>query len=500
MILFFSKGWRFYFIYFYFPFIFLLCAACKASADYIDIKVDIKNTFSLNKEVFGVHGEMLWSPVRYEDPLLADYYLDLGFTSIRFPGGTTANYYLSQSRNFGCDKSIPKSSRSAKRVIAFNNALAVGERTYSTEDFTKFIKRTHTDFTLVLNIFCDGVNDALQWIKEFSDLGVKVDQVELGNELYYKEYNWVFKKPDNYIKLANKFSAEIKKYDPNIKIGYIASSSVFQSEHYPDVARMHKSKHHDYGLKLDYLSATSRASNILVTHFYSDIGISKVGGFFGLPGNEEIYKNAISHFDGRSKDAITYFEKLGLNKEIWITEWGVLFYGDTRKFEKDFQHSIFNALFMANGLITFVNSKDVQKAYYHNLPSFLPYKDGYIKSIFNVSAIKLFKQPVAEALGVNYTKVNGMPTRDSHNRKFPGVSDDLSIVYFKGVNHDSLIVVNKFDNDYIVSSLKSFSEDMLVPVAVEQITKDSSDIKKLSDIRKIILPGYSITKITINRP
>lgn len=42
---------------------------------------------AVHKEVFGVNGEMLWSPIRLQSDQLGDIYKQLGFKLLRFPLG-----------------------------------------------------------------------------------------------------------------------------------------------------------------------------------------------------------------------------------------------------------------------------------------------------------------------------------------------------------------------------------------------------------------------------
>ena len=491
----------------------LFYAIAQAGTNDLDIVVNAKKKVQLNKNVFGVHGEMLWSPVRYEDELLATLFNDIGFTGVRFPGGTTSNYYMWESGSFGCAKDVPADSRSVLRVKAFNNGLKNKKRSYSTDNFLSFLENSKTEFSLVLNVFCDTHESNLRWLKRLKNDGINVSTIELGNELYYKEYRWVFQNPGDYLKTANKLTMEIKKIFPNAKVGFIGSSSAFRAKHYPDIKRLNKSEHYKYGLSLDKLSSQSKLSDAIVVHLYSTPGLSKFEKFVGAVDSEKIYTNALSHFDSRRNEIVDHFSSINPDKELWVTEWGVLFYGDTLSYEKKFQSSIYNALFLMNGLLTFALTDEVNRAYYHNLPHFLPDKNGKAKASVSLLAMKVLKESLSTSDMVSFLKIKGMKTHQSTHQEFDGISEDITSVYLSGGVEDYLILINKFDTDYMIRSLKTESDINISPVHMRQIKPSgafssngknvqsgvdfvSEDIKSTSNI---FLPGHSITIITTSQ-
>ena len=491
----------------------LILASTSFAANSVDISIKIKHDDLrvINRDVFGVHGELLWSSVRYEDPLLAEYYQDLGFTSIRLPGGTTANYYLSKTGSFGCKRKIPESSKSADRIKKFSRALTKKNRSYSTEDFISFLKRNNTDVSLVANVLCDTPDSTSQWLQKFKNAGVEINAVEMGNELYYPESEWAFPEPMDYIKTAYSHGQKVKEIYPDAKIGLIASSFSFKSTMFPDVAKMRTYKRLKRGIGFEEASAKVPFGDAFVIHLYSKLGMSKLDEMSNTVDNNKAYINAISHFDTRLSMSLNYLQGLSVNKKIWVTEWGISFYGWLRKHEKSFEKSFYNSLFFANGLVRFALEPSIERANYHNFTDFLP-KNNKSK-LEPVSKTMIFFKEIAQtSKKVSDVTIEGVKRYKSQHPKYKGDSEELSAAFFamsgKQDLNGYLLIVNKFNTPYVIRSTKTLDGIAIEPVQIarlvptEYIKNMPGDGVTLENVQLNkdgfidILP-YSITRIKI---
>lgn len=473
-----------------------------------DLKVHIfdSESFSINKHIFGIHGALLWSPLRYGDSVLADAYQNLGFSLIRFPGGTDANYYLWRSADYGCNTNKQIGSVSQDRIKRFNRSLSRKNRTYSTDDFVSFLNQTRSDFSLVVNVLCDTPQSTKEWMENLRDKGITVKYVELGNELHFEEYAWAFPSAEDYVETAQKHVLEVKRVFPEAKIGIVASSSSFRAKNFPSFDLMAKNNRHRMGLAFDKLAAAASFADALVIHIYSTLDPSHRDKILNRLDIGRAYQNGISHFDNRVLLSLHYLHDLNPDKEIWITEWGLAFYDWLRSHETGFVSSYYNALFVMNGLLIFALEPEAAVANYHNITNLWSYAEK-LKTNPTYEVIQLLKDPMNQAIKIAPVNLIGGRAYVGTHSEYGNSSPELYAAFFHNDSHGYLIILNKLGNHYRVSSLSSDSNLTLKPDELLQIvpvkSPASSDLRKtqqsLNGNETIDIPPYSITKIIINR-
>lgn len=467
----------------------------------------------LNKGVFGVHGEMLWSPVRLESTQLAKAYTDLGFQVLRFPGGTTANYYLWKDGKFGCQRTPPEASKSLKRINMFNQALQKKGRTYSIDDLIAFSKNTGSSVTLVANVMCGSPDDTAFAVKKLVSSGVDVFGVELGNELYYEEPLWVFSTPSDYLKAARLHARAAKAAHPGVKIGLIASSTAYKAPKFPDFSKLKENQRYRRGLVYDRQAAMADFGDAIIMHLYSKPGLSKLDKLRDVANLEKIYVNAISHLESRLDTTLQYLHRLGPSKEIWVTEWGIAFYGWLRHHESAFEKTAFSGLFYARGLLSLFRHDYVTIANVHNLPDFVSGDggDGSTGSLAEVA--RLFKDVVAYSSMTAPLVFDGQGTRKSTHRKYKGDHSELVGRFFYGKKGGGarayLVIVNSYEKRYRLASLGIAGFDGITVKSIRQLlprkgnvefalsSRPSDVSKRLGDALPLDLPPYSVTRIDL---
>ena len=470
----------------------------------IDVKVVSTEGHQINKKVFGVNGALLWSPIRYNDPTLSNFYNDLGLNFIRIPGGTDANYYLWHTANYGCNTNRTASAVSQDRIKKFNTALSRHNRTYTTEDFVSFLKRVDTDFSLVINVLCDTPDNARLWVQKWLNDGVKVKYIELGNELYNDEYEWGVKNAEEYLQIAKKHAEEIRRIVPDARIGLVASSSSFRSKYFPDLAEMAKHEHDRKGLAFDRSAAAASFADAIVIHIYSTVGVTRFESFFSRLDYDKAYQNAISHFDSRIQPCLQYLHNLNPNKRIWITEWGIAFYDWLRPYESGFVSSYYNALYVMNNLLTFSLVPYVDATNYHNFPNLWSYsKEPQPNTTYK--AFQILKEPMDLTKFVCPVDFKGEKKYLGSHPDFKELNSELAGAFFYSVNNGYLVILNKLGTPYSIRSLTDVSGSDIHPAELLQIVPAqkpaSSEFsvinKKLKQGDVIEIPPYSITRILV---
>lgn len=480
-------------------------AKSSSNVQQVEARIMFSESSSLKKRVFGIHGELLWSPIRLGDPLLVKIYNDVGFQDIRLPGGAAGNLYLSQSGKFGCNK--PDVSKEVKiRIKKFNESLSHNNRTYSTKDFLSFIKGAKTNFTLIIDVLCDTPDNTRKWMEEIRNSGVTVKYVEMGSEYYFKKYLWAFPTPEDYIKQAKAHALEVRKVFPDVKIGIDTSSSSYRSKYFPDFSKMKENERYKRGLEFDKLAASASFANAFDVHIYSPLGMTRMDEILDTINDSQAYKNAVRYFDNRFKPSMQYLHKLNPDKKIWITEWGVAFYGWQRKHEPEFLKSYYNALYVTNSILTYFSIPYIESADYHNFPYLW---SDFKKLVPNplYYAMKFFKEPISVSstvVPVNFTALKF--NHDSNNDIYTEIKSDLNGMMFYNNTEGTLFIVNKFSRHYSLALFSSVNGNInMQPINIKQIVPDmsiGSKFEKVIQYNKIfnkqtgvnILP-YSITKI-----
>lgn len=483
-----------------------ICPEAAPAIRAVDAYVDFERSQQFNKHIFGVHGENLWGSLRYGNPRLAELYANAGFTYIRFPGGTTANFYRWESGHFGCADPTHIDEKAKDRIAKFNRALARGNRTYTTSDFIAFLKQTGTDFSIVVNVLCETPESTRRWMQEIRALDADVRYVELGNELYFAEYAWRFPSAEAYLAAARSHALAVKHVFPAVKLGLAVSSSAFRAEKFSDRAALVKHARYRRAMDFDTLAARAPFADALVLHLYSTVGATKANEMRDSINMEHAYRNALAHFDGRFLPSIRYLSGLDTEKALWLSEWGVAFYGWQRKHQETFDSSHYNAVYFANALASMLSTPEVASANYHNLPALWDNVKNKVdpRPVFRVA--ELFKEPVRGAAKMDHVVLSGVGMYHSEHPAFgDGDYPEIRAVFFDAGTIGYLIIINKLNNTYLLRSVSAEGHAELVAESVDQIGSDSRWVRSMSgrsltetrapDLDGIQMPPFSITRV-----
>ena len=487
-----------------FVFVVYMLSGFKAHAA-IRVSTDLDSATSLRQEIFGVHGEMLWSKLRLGKTDTSEVYSEIGLKFIRLPGGTTANLYLWQQPKFGCEGNIPENKLS--RASNFNRALGRKNRTYTVDDFISFINSTETSFSYVVNVICDTPESTRKLAEAFKEAGIKIDRAEMGNELHYREY-LDGKNPElDYIRLIEPHIAAIHTVFPEAKIGGIVSTASFRSLRFPNREAMIRNKHDRRDMAFDQTVAKHESIDALVPHLYSTFGLSP-GGFFAEEiTNEKIYLNATAHFDSRFESSIDYLRALNPGVEIWITEWAVAFWGETLPYRDSFNTSHFAAIYFANALTAILANPAITVAGYHNLP-FLFERTGAGEagaapvSIYYMAKLlsELFVEEGAEVFSLRF---DGDPVHRSSHKDFPGKMASSQGVLVLANDVRKLLIINKTkgQKDYDLSNFCTESarcDASLISYSGDVQTGPDYSMSERSIINdNLVLSGYSAALVRL---
>lgn len=174
-------------------------AAAEPAGESLAVQLDISTRAvqPLNPLVYGFNSNLSKVPWRYNSRDYARAVADLQPAALRFPGGTTANFYHWNPRpgtrtSFYQDEidaiSDPKlkSSIQAARQALLGNSPA--DPTISFDEFMALCKANGIKPVIVVNVHTGTPEEAAAWVRYTVEHNFEVAYWELGNELYMKRY------------------------------------------------------------------------------------------------------------------------------------------------------------------------------------------------------------------------------------------------------------------------------------------------------------------------
>jgi hypothetical protein len=314
---------------------------------------------------WGYNTSGLFSMAAGNDTALQNRIGELGPKTLRFPGGTLANFYHPTGLGYGL-RQQDVNQVSGTTVFGNINDSYLGEQAdiaagkvsgnYINE-MIQLAQANNSSVLYVANLFTGTVNEMVSGIQAFINAGVQVTGVELGNEAHLKAYQSRFGTVENYLQVAQPYAAAITANFPGMSIGLDAYPPGILKDLGPGGTQ----KAYDWNV------ACTNASfgDALIIHCYSrppacdQTGVTanfNCGADFS-----QTYAN------DKLPPALTELASLG-NKKIWITEWNI---------DGNYSHygnSVAQSMFYADMCFSMANEPKVTVSTYHNL---LSYDDGY---------------------------------------------------------------------------------------------------------------------------
>ncbi len=161
------------------------------------------------------------------------------------------------------------------------------------EEIKTLTDYTNAKFVFVLDILNSSVSDQIEMLKEIEKLGVSIDYIELGNELYGKkdDYIKIFPTGKHYANKVNQWIIVLRQNFPKAKIAALLSSRKVK----PSNTRL---------FQWNRQVVDNTISNIDAYTYH-------------------IYINENSTFEQKKRDFIEVSNQAKTKqKEIWITEYG----------------------------------------------------------------------------------------------------------------------------------------------------------------------------------
>lgn len=219
---------------------------------------------------------------------------------LRF-GGTTSMWIDWQTGQFVDSGDLPNNFRRAK---AQRKGLTL-------QDYANVLQATHADAVFDLNMATSSLEHELAMLQKARSIGINVDRIELGNELYdpaFDRYSRLYPSGREYGHAANRWMKTIRASFPDARFGVVMWDDA--STLTPILPQ--RVRHWN----ADVLSVV-RSEQALIFHPYWRIAATNTG-----PNDlaAELLRAAAYHWERVASTDLTLLPR---GVEAWLTEWNV---------------------------------------------------------------------------------------------------------------------------------------------------------------------------------
>ncbi len=214
--------------------------------------------------------------------------------TLRYPGGTVANFWDWQTGGF-----LP-SARSQE--------LNTPAPPYRLQELQLAVQATGAIPIYVLNMLTSDLNYQLEMLRSAKNMGLPVQLVELGNEYYLKDNSYIakFSTGQDYGKVATSWITAIRAVFPDVKISAVGS-----------IENGNANRDQRMTMWNQDVSQTLRGADALTLHVYSAY---KVDQQSSVATSQQVGGQVFT----RWQEAVTTLKAVPSNMEVWFTEYNLI--------------------------------------------------------------------------------------------------------------------------------------------------------------------------------
>ena len=345
----------------------LLTGACSTPEKSQMIQLIQGEPHSIYPDFVGVNGNLTQFDAPWEKQELMAAYRKLGVSNLRYPAGTLGN-------TWDWEKGWLDSEVADEDLIPWvvEQNVKGSPKRYTLENLALVCRETGTKPVFMLNMLTRDLEHAITALKKAESLGMPIEYIELGNELYFNlplEMR-MYPTPEDLGRTSEKWQLKLKEVFPNARIAVIGTT----------INR--KPRHTNWNQRL---LGEAPSSTAVTKHMYSPLGVrgekEKVeitAGQEGLSGeekkqatqlyqkkelalveNEAHYANMLTTAAHKAEE----FTLMGLpdSMDIWITEFNL------RADKSAIRGTWANSLVLSVFYETFFRHRQVKLCNIHNI-------------------------------------------------------------------------------------------------------------------------------------
>ena len=438
----------------------------------------------INPNLFGFRMSTSFVFFDIEDSSFTKKVVDLNPQVLCFPGGF-GNFYHLKGAGYGVDLDEVSSYNKGGKAEVGKSLNWISKKKGHTKnyiyDFISLAKKTQSKVIFNINILNEPTEDYLKVLEIFEENDIKVIAVELGGELYTREYKDIIDE-ELYIKLARDCADNVRRHYPDILIGVVAA---------PVNTLI---RHNFWNNKL----ALEKFYDAIIVHSYAKVTkgeavdgkmVSEKQESFDKNVSFSLYKErAIKYLQNDYPAKMSEYSVAFENKPIWITEWNL-------QMSKITANTMLQALFTASYLLeasTNPKLKSIELTTFHNMAgrtlsaSMLLKKKNMMHELVTYKPMKM----LSEIFRNNDCKATKEDV-GGECCKYIFTKEDGQIIFW--VNWSSKQLSTQIPAGSWIQ--KDFSGENLYSTTFDQ---DEIRYNEQEVINKIILKPYSLTMVIQN--
>ncbi len=279
----------------------------------------------------------------------------MNLSVLRFPGGTSANFYHPEEPGYGFrakDANVLEEGnvkRHVEKLIAAEPGVLrkQGTKKNYIHDFAALAAQSNGKVLYVANLLTGSIEETLYALEVFEQAGAEVAGVELGNEYYLKAYARAFPSVEDYLAKAQRFATTIRSQYPDVAISAVAAPSSASKK----------------------LSAREQVWNkrVAEAEFYDAVSVHfypmNPAGKSAMAKAECSMKVALQMANQQFRNSVEDFKSVFGNRPLWFTEWNVL------AAPKWCNNSLAHTAFVLQLLLNMEAEEQIGLSIYHSLLS-----------------------------------------------------------------------------------------------------------------------------------
>ncbi len=457
----------------------LSCNSGKDSVKTTQVKVDLSKT-ELKSFTFGYNTANTFKYTSDQEEELFSAIEKIAPQTLRFPGGTIANFFHPGEKNYGFKSSdtLQIKGNVAKHIKKLMDEDRNLESSNYLDQCFALCKKTKSSVLLVANVLNGNVAELEMMINSFQKNDITIEGIELGNELYLKAYKDRIPTAKEYIALCKPFSEYLNTNFPEIPI------SVSIESNGDDVL--------DSSGGWNNLIAQEVFFDAISFHYYFRSGscdnknVSDASDCFS--------KNTVEEYANNFEPTVQKIHQQFPTKQIWLTEFNLFEPG------KNIGGTNAHGLLIMDLSLRMQQNPYINKVILHNLAGI-----DKVFSTLTITNNSLVKNPLFEVFSNVQSQLNSFSSISIDQEQ----SAESSTYFFSDFNHKNVfrIVVNMNKEKLKIYEplFLNNSDSLDVKNQNSTLLKSDSNIGNKFSIEessenKLEVPGYSIllTKYILN--
>ncbi len=323
------------------------------------------NSKTINKNIFGVNIGFAFANELDKDSGFVQLLRKMNPASLRFPGGTVANYYHPNLPVYGY-----KASEILPSLGGLYN-LQSKRKENILYNYIRLCKLVNTKSVFCANMLTGTTEEALFVIAELKKNNVIILGIELGNEFCLMGYRKQFPDANTYIKKIKATAIAIRAKYPDLKISVVGGDGVSMNDMNARSKFMRK-------WNLDI--SKEKFYDAYTWHPYAACAVCDKEFFF-----DNVYTKNLNELAPLKNKylynlGLNFIEIYGKSRKLWLTEWNIA--------NTDFLNNTFvQAAYVSENFLTMIDLNTKYDNYIeltnlHAIEGLISKQKGKLKSLF----------------------------------------------------------------------------------------------------------------------